>query len=123
MASPLLACRICTKKPTFTDVSHLLTHVGSKGHLAQLHKLQVKSHQELAAGLQLAEYNQWFHEHDLAQLLSERLHQKEKKQTARGVKKEEAIKAEPDTAQQKPVRGRGRPRKVQTPADDVQPSA
>lgn len=80
MPSQLLNCTICPKKPRFSDVSHLLTHVGSKGHLAHLHRLQVKSHQELDAGHTLAIYNQWFQEHGVAGLLSERMQQKEHKQ-------------------------------------------
>lgn len=114
MSQPLLTCKICTKKPTFSDVSHLLTHIGSKGHLAQLHKLQVKSHQDLAPALELASYNQWYQEHGLARLLSERLQHKEKKQAGiRGVKNEPAVKAEHDSAEpynlpvQQPAKPRG----------------
>lgn len=76
----LLKCIICPKKPKFSDVSHLLTHIGSKGHLAHLHGLQVRSHQEIDAGCQLAVYNRWFQEHNVAALLSERMQQKQQKQ-------------------------------------------
>jgi hypothetical protein len=79
----MLNCSICPNRPSFSDVSHLLTHVSSKGHLAQLHKLQVKSHQEIGAAVELAAYNQWYHDHGLAQLLSERLQQKETKLATR----------------------------------------
>lgn len=80
MPSELLKCTICPKASTkFSDTSHLLTHVGSKGHLAQLHRLQVKSHQDIGAGQTLAVYNQWFQEHGIAGLLSERMQQKEQK--------------------------------------------
>src|SRR3954452_8195210 len=77
MAATLLNCSICPKQPTFSDTSHLLTHVSSKGHLSNLHKLQVRSYQEIGAGHQLAAYNQWYQEHDLGRLLSERMIQKE----------------------------------------------
>lgn len=80
---PLLACTICPKLPSFSDTSHLLTHVGSKGHLSHLHKLQVRSHQEIAAGVQLATYNQWYQDNGLGQLLSERMVMKEAKQAGR----------------------------------------
>lgn len=83
MSSTLLSCRICPKQPEFSDVSHLLTHVSSKGHLAHLHKLQVRSHQEIAAGVQLANYNQWYQQHGLGQLLSERMLMKEAKQASK----------------------------------------
>src|SRR5690349_9549776 len=79
----LLNCSICPKKPTFSDTSHLLTHVSSKGHLSHLHKLQVRSHQEIAAGVQLATYNQWYQHHGLGQLLSERLLLKEARSAGR----------------------------------------
>jgi hypothetical protein len=119
MSQSLLTCKICVKKPKFSDVSHLLTHVGSKGHLAQLHKLQVKSHQDIAPAIELAEYNQWFQEHGLGQLLSERLQNKEQKQAKRGVKNEASVKAEHDSEDpfslpvQQPARrrGPGRPKK------------
>lgn len=76
----LLKCSVCPKQPSFSDTSHLLTHVGSKGHLSALHKLQIRSHQEMGANLELATYNQWYQHHSLGQLLSERLLLKEKKQ-------------------------------------------
>jgi hypothetical protein len=79
MAAALLNCSICPNQPTFSDTSHLLTHVSAKGHLSNLHKLQVRSHQEISASHQLAVYNQWYQQHDLGRLLSERLLQKESK--------------------------------------------
>lgn len=81
MASSLLRCSICPKKPSFSDVSHLLTHVGSKGHLSHLHKLQVRSHQEICAGHELAAYDRWYQQHGLGHLLSERMLQKESKKS------------------------------------------
>ncbi|KAK5050829.1 hypothetical protein LTR84_003388 [Exophiala bonariae] len=83
MTLQLLSCTICPKLPVFSDTSHLLTHVGSKGHLSHLHKLQIRSHQEVSAGLQLAAYNQWYQDHGLGQLLSERMLFKETKQASR----------------------------------------
>lgn len=79
----LLNCSICPKQPSFSDTSHLLTHVSSKGHLSHLHKLQVRSHQEIAAGVKLATYNQWYQQHGLGQLLSERMVMKEAKKAGR----------------------------------------
>jgi hypothetical protein len=81
MALGLLNCSICPKQPKFSDTSHLLTHVSSKGHLAHLHKIQVRSHQEISASLQIATYDQWYQQHDLGRLLSERMLQKEAKQS------------------------------------------
>jgi hypothetical protein len=84
MAATLLNCSICSKQPTFSDTSHLLTHLSSKGHLSNLHKLQVRSYQEISASHQLTTYNQWYQQHDLGRLLVERMLQKEfKKATKR----------------------------------------
>lgn len=80
MTSDFLNCTICPKKPSFSDVSHLLTHVGSKGHLAHLHGLQVRSHQESSAAQTLTAYNQWYEDNGLPALLSDRMQQKEQKQ-------------------------------------------
>jgi hypothetical protein len=83
MAATLLNCSICPKQPTFSDTSHLLTHLGSKRHLSNLHKLQVRSYQEISASYQLTAYNQWYQQHDLGSLLSERMLQKELKKATK----------------------------------------
>lgn len=80
MAQDLLNCTICPKQPTFSDTSHLLTHVSSKGHLSEWHKLQVRSFQDIAAGVALANYSLWCQQHDIDRLLSERMQMKEDKQ-------------------------------------------
>lgn len=96
-SSTLLKCSICPKKPSFSDVSHLLTHVGSKGHLSHLHKLQVRSHQEIAAGVELAAYDQWYQRHGLGRMLSDRMMQKEvKKGNKRGRTATRQAKTEPE---------------------------
>ena len=87
MDSAMLICSICPNQPDFSDISHLLTHISSKGHLAHLHRLQIKSHQEIGAGVQLANYNIWFQQNGLATLLSERMQQKEKKHTGAEVRR------------------------------------
>ncbi|ODH46260.1 hypothetical protein GX48_07649 [Paracoccidioides brasiliensis] len=79
MPSTVLKCIICPKKPNFSDVSHLLTHISSKGHLSHSFKLQVRSHQEPEAGELLEAYDQWYREHNLAGLLSDRMLTKEAK--------------------------------------------
>ncbi|KAL1967085.1 hypothetical protein VTN77DRAFT_3609 [Rasamsonia byssochlamydoides] len=72
-----LWCNICPKQPHFSDVSHLLTHVSSKAHLAHYFKLQVRSHQEPEARDALDEYDQWYKTNNLAKLLSDRMASKE----------------------------------------------
>lgn len=106
MPSELLRCTICPKLPKFSDSSHLLTHVGSKGHLAHLHKLQVRSHQEPEAGLRITVYNQWFQEHGVAQLLSERMQQKKAKQADQKAVNERRVTAAAAMEGSKKKRGR-----------------
>ncbi|KAM5471147.1 hypothetical protein MauCBS54593_003486 [Microsporum audouinii] len=72
-----LKCNICPRKPKFSDVSHLLTHVSSKGHLSHYFKLQVRSHQEPQASELLAAYDRWYEQNKLATLLSDRMLAKE----------------------------------------------
>ncbi len=79
MASIPLLCNICPKQRKFSDISHLLTHVGSKGHLSRYFKLQVRSRQEPAAREQLGAYDRWYEKHEVERLLSERLTLKESK--------------------------------------------
>lgn len=79
MASIPLLCNICPKQRKFSDLSHLLTHVGSKGHLSCYFKLQVRSRQDPAARVHLATYDQWFTKYEVGRLLSERLTLKESK--------------------------------------------
>ena len=73
MASIPLHCNVCPKKPTFSDISHLLTHIGSKGHLSHYFKVQVRSRQDEAARQTLQAYNDWYDSNQIESLLSERM--------------------------------------------------
>jgi hypothetical protein len=73
MDAASLSCSICNKKPQFSDLSHLLTHVSSKAHLANYFKLQVRSHHDSTSNEALLQYDQWYEENDLAKLLSDRM--------------------------------------------------
>ncbi|MCJ1317427.1 hypothetical protein MMC15_002751 [Xylographa vitiligo] len=79
MASFVLHCTICPKRPDFSDLSHLLTHVGSKGHLSHYFKAQVRSRQEQAVREQLVTYDQWYQRNQIEKLLSQRMVLKESK--------------------------------------------
>lgn len=79
-----LLCNICPRRPTFSDVSHLLTHVSSKAHLSNYFKLQVRSHQEVEAGQLLDNYDLWYKAHNLPKLLSDRMAAKESRKTYHG---------------------------------------
>lgn len=79
MASVPLHCNICPKHPDFSDISHLLTHVGSKGHLSHYFKAQVRSRQESAVRHQLDIYDKWYAQYQIEKLLSQRMQLKETK--------------------------------------------
>ncbi|KAH8703467.1 hypothetical protein BGW36DRAFT_443706 [Talaromyces proteolyticus] len=73
MDADSLSCTICSKKPHFSDLSHLLTHIASKAHLATYFKLQVKSRHDSDARQTLALYDRWYQQNGLAKSLSDRM--------------------------------------------------
>lgn len=79
---PLL-CTVCPEAPRFSDVSHLLTHIASKGHLHHEAQTRLKSHQDSAASLTLHQYEQWYREHGIEALLVERMKAKVIKEASR----------------------------------------
>ena len=77
---PLL-CKICPKQPHFSDISHLLTHVSSKGHLFHLKNAQLRSHQDIPFRKQLEAYDEWYDQNQIEKLLAQRMAQKDSKNT------------------------------------------
>ncbi|KAH8657557.1 hypothetical protein BGZ60DRAFT_133431 [Tricladium varicosporioides] len=78
-----LVCSLCPKSPQFSDISHLLTHISSKSHLAAKFKLQIRAQAEPEARDQLECYEFWYSTNNLDGLLSERLAIKEQKKAAK----------------------------------------
>lgn len=74
-----LQCTICPKQPKFCDLSHLLTHVASKAHLASQFGLNVRSAANPQAANLLQKYDDWYKANDLGTLLSARLATKEQR--------------------------------------------
>nr|POE51628.1 geranylgeranyl transferase type-2 subunit beta [Quercus suber] len=74
-----LHCNICPKKPDFSDVSHLLTHVASKGHLSNYYKMKVKGSSDQTAKRIVDDYDLWYEEWEVQDLMGERMKQKERK--------------------------------------------
>ncbi|KAK0668297.1 hypothetical protein QBC41DRAFT_393951 [Cercophora samala] len=72
-----LHCLICPKKPAFSDLSHLLTHIASKSHLAQKFKVGLRPDPESKADT--AAYLDWEETYGINDLLAERLASKDKK--------------------------------------------
>lgn len=76
-----LQCSLCPKNPKFSDVSHLLTHISSKGHLAHRFKLQIRAQGEPEAKDILDNFDFWYRTSNLDSLLSDRLAAKDNKKT------------------------------------------
>jgi hypothetical protein len=74
-----LHCNVCPKKPDFSDVSHLLTHIASKGHLSNYYRLKVKGSQDNTASKLIQDYDEWYEDWNLQDMMQERMSQKEKK--------------------------------------------
>jgi hypothetical protein len=76
-----LHCSICPKRPNFSDVSHLLTHIASKGHLSNYYKVKVRSGNDDAARRLVESYDRWYAEWNVEDLMSERMTQKDKRRS------------------------------------------
>lgn len=79
-AIPLI-CILCPGNKHFSDLSHLLTHLNSKGHLQQKHKLELRCGNEDKAKETLIRFAEWYNDNNFAELLSDRLQPKDKKKT------------------------------------------
>ncbi|TKA60704.1 hypothetical protein B0A49_09015 [Cryomyces minteri] len=74
-----LHCNICPKKPDFSDVSHLLTHIASKGHLSHYYKVKVRAGSEDYSRQLIEAYDRWYAEWKMEDLMSQRMNLKERK--------------------------------------------
>ena len=81
-----LRCTLCPKTPQFSDISHLLTHISSKGHLSHKFKLGIRAQSESQARTQLETFEIWYADNALDELLAERLASKEQKNPTKRVR-------------------------------------
>ena len=79
-----LHCNVCPKKPDFSDVSHLLTHIASKGHLSHMYRLQVRAGSDATAKKTVTDYDEWYAEWNVDELMRERMSQKDKRKGGAG---------------------------------------
>ncbi|KAK2061232.1 hypothetical protein LY76DRAFT_603423 [Colletotrichum caudatum] len=75
---PLL-CVVCPTNPHFSDVSHLLTHLNSKGHLQTFNDVRIRAITDLSAAHAISTYERWYNEHGLEAMLAERLKVKDER--------------------------------------------
>ncbi|KAB5579966.1 hypothetical protein GE09DRAFT_421104 [Coniochaeta sp. 2T2.1] len=114
-----LHCLLCPKKPTFSDVSHLLTHISSKSHLSNRFKAEIRSGKERDARETLRQFDHWYDRYNIQELLADRMDAKDKKKgpSKRGRdespehkprtynKREKGIKPEPEPTLRRSTRG------------------
>lgn len=75
-----LMCLLCPKSSKFSDISHLLTHLSSKGHLANKFHLDIAKDAEEAAATKLEEFQAWYDQHGIQELLRARNETRTQKQ-------------------------------------------
>lgn len=80
---PLLCC-ICPDVPRFSDVSHLITHIASKGHLHQVAQTKLKSHTDSDSSVKLQRYDSWYRAYGIESFLVVRMNTKKAKAAAGG---------------------------------------
>ena len=74
-----LVCGICPRKPTFSDLSHLLTHISSKAHLSTYYKLKIRSSSDEDARQTVEHYDIWYAENDIESFMSDRMKNKDER--------------------------------------------
>ena len=85
-----LRCTLCPKKPNFSDVSHLLTHISSKSHLSHRFKIELRARSEREALESMRQYDDWYDGNGIGDLLADRMAAKEQK---KGPKKSRSANA------------------------------
>ncbi|EFY92832.1 hypothetical protein MAC_01070 [Metarhizium acridum CQMa 102] len=114
---PLL-CTVCPEAPRFSDVSHLLTHIASKGHLHHETQTKLKSHQDIAASMTLQQYESWYKANGIEALLVERMKAKQKKEAAKTSRTRDSTPSVTLKSRRKSKRGSNKT-KVKAEQDDL----
>ncbi|KAL2131660.1 hypothetical protein VTI74DRAFT_4756 [Chaetomium olivicolor] len=83
-----LRCVLCPKKPKFSDLSHLLTHVSSKSHLAHRFKAELKALGDPATRAEVQEYDEWCDRYQINSLLVARMNSKQWKEDVKKMDRE-----------------------------------
>lgn len=75
-----LTCFICPGSPHFSDISHLLTHISSKGHLQNKFKMDIDKKTDQGAASKMQQFDSWYEEHGIEDLLRARSDARDQKQ-------------------------------------------
>lgn len=86
-----LICLLCPKSSKFSDISHLLTHLSSKGHLANKFRLDIAKGADEASSTKLGEFQAWYDQHGIQELLRARNETRTQRQSRMGRAKSSKI--------------------------------
>lgn len=111
MANIPLHCNICPKEPDFSDISHLLTHVNSKAHLAHHNNTELRAAlNDPTAKAKKDAHQQWYERNQIQKLLSERLAAKGLKDTtSRHASKKAIPRSASETGERKARKNKAAP--------------
>ncbi|MCJ1307941.1 hypothetical protein MMC25_001589 [Agyrium rufum] len=99
MSPPVpLHCTICPKRPAFSDLSHLLTHIASKGHLSHYFRAQVRSRSESTIRDELELFDDWYDHYKIEKLLAQRMSIKDSKSSRSVKRRSETIEPQQGTS-------------------------
>ncbi|XXG94207.1 hypothetical protein Hte_000460 [Hypoxylon texense] len=68
-----LICYVCTNNSKFSDISHLLTHVSSKGHLSRLYHTEIMALNSPHSRRIVEKFNTWKDTYKIDQLVLQRM--------------------------------------------------
>lgn len=115
MSAIPLECSICPKSPAFSDLSHLLTHVASKGHLAHYLNTQLRAQKDENAQAKYEAFNRWYEKNQIQKLLSQRMSSKESRTRGSTQSKSDEHSYAPTTAPANPRRRQSKRTTIQQP--------
>lgn len=103
-----LVCFICPKNSHFSDLSHLLTHISSKGHLHNMFQLNLSREIDEAADLSLTEFETWYKQNNISALLRARKTAREQRDNHQRQSQTPSVFGEENTMTPRPSNRGGR---------------
>ncbi|KAH6691564.1 hypothetical protein F5X68DRAFT_252599, partial [Plectosphaerella plurivora] len=78
-----LVCHICEGTPTFSDLSHLLTHCSSRAHTKRHFDMKARGLTDESAANKLRTYKTWYEANQIGPMINRRLVEKDAKDRVR----------------------------------------